>query len=97
MNHHQRQEPYTVDGGIKIKIVIPVNTSAFNEMILAAARSVAAFNTLIEIENITEGSPFIEGKYHSAINAPAVIRMVEEAERQGFDAVQLLDGQEGLA
>lgn len=76
---------------VKIKIVIPVNTSAFNDMILSAAKSAASSHTVIEIENITAGSPFIENKYHSAINAPHVIDLIRKAERDGFDAVYVCD------
>ncbi|TBW06664.1 racemase [Azotobacter chroococcum subsp. isscasi] len=83
--------PYRVDGIVKIKIVIPVNTIAFNELILSAAKSVASSSTYIEIENITEGSPFIENKYHSALNAPAVIELIQKAEQDGFDAVYVCD------
>jgi len=76
---------------MKIKIVIPVNTSAFNAMILSAAQSVALPSTVLDIENITSGNPFIENKYHSAINAPHVIEMIKKAERDGFDAVYVCD------
>lgn len=77
--------------GVKIKIVIPVNTSAFNEMILSAAQSAAAPGTRLAIENIVAGSPFIENKYHSAINAPHVIDLIRKAEQDGFDAVYVCD------
>lgn len=76
---------------MKIKIVIPVNTSSFNEMILTAAKSVASPGTHLEIENIVSGSPFIENKYHSAINAPHVIDLIVKAEHEGFDAVYVCD------
>lgn len=77
--------------GVKIKIVIPVNTSAFNEMIFAAAQSAASPGTQLAIENIVSGSPFIENKYHSAINAPHVVELIQQAERDGFDAVYVCD------
>lgn len=76
---------------IKIKIIAPVNTSAFNEAIYSVAKSVALPSTYIEIENIHQGSAFIEGKYHSAINAPCVVELAEKAEKEGFDAVYVCD------
>jgi allantoin racemase len=76
---------------VGIKIIVPVNTSAFNEAILSAAESVSSPLTHIDIENIKEGSAFIEGKYHSALNAPAVVKLAEKAEQDGFDAIYVCD------
>lgn len=88
--HTPNDKPYQINS-IRIKIIVPVNTSAFNEAILNAALSVASPSTFIDIENIQEGSPFIEGKYHSAMNAPAVVMLAQKAEREGFDAIYVCD------
>ena len=84
-------QPYGIDGKIKIKIVIPVNTSDFNTMIMTAAQSVASPDTYLEIENVTEGNPCIENKYHSALNAIPTVRLIQKAEIDGFDAVYVCD------
>lgn len=76
---------------IKLKVVIPVNTSLFNEAIFDVVRSVASLGTVIDIENIRQGSPFIENKYHSALNAPHVVELVKRAEAEGFDGVYVCD------
>lgn len=60
-------------------------------MIFAAAQSAASPGTQLAIENIVSGSPFIENKYHSAINAPHVVELIQQAERDGFDAVYVCD------
>jgi allantoin racemase len=85
------RSPWKVGEQIKIKIIVPVNTSAFNEAIYSVATSVASPLTSVDIENINEGSPFIEGKYHSAINAPAVIKLAQKAEKEGFHAIYVCD------
>ena len=88
---NKRFTPYAIDGQIKIKIVIPVNTSAFNERILNAAQSVASSNTYLEIENITSGNPCIENRYHSALNTLPTVELIQQAEEEGFDAVYVCD------
>ena len=82
---------FLLDHPIKLKVVIPVNTSLFNEAIFDVVRSVASPGTVIDIENIEQGSPFIENKYHSALNAPHVIELVKRAEAEGFDGVYVCD------
>jgi allantoin racemase len=88
---NKRFEPYSTDGKIKIKIAIPVNTSAFNDMIMHAAQSIASSVTYLEIENITQGNPCIENKYHSALNAIPTVELIQRAEAEGFDAVYVCD------
>jgi len=91
MEIKRRFRPYAEDNTIKIKIIVPANTTAFNETILKAAQSVASPSTYLEIENITEGNACIENKYHSALNAPATIQLIKQAELDGFDAVYVSD------
>lgn len=91
MTSNTNQQPSAIESRMKIKIIVPVNTSAFNAAILQAARSVASPSTHLDIENIGEGSAFIEGKYHSALNAPAVVKLAKQAEQDGFDAIYVCD------
>ena len=76
---------------IKIKVVIPVNTSDFNSAIFEATHSAISSGTHIEIENITSGNPCIENKYHSTLNAVPTVDLIVHAEAEGFDAVFVCD------
>lgn len=75
----------------KIKIVVPVNTNNFNDRILEAIKPVVAPDFEVDIENITEGTPFIESRYAIATNTPAVIHLVNKAQSDGYEGVFVCD------
>jgi len=72
---------------MRIKIVAPVITDQFNRAIEEEARQFIDADSIIEIENIQHGAASIESAYDEALNIPDVLKMVLQAERDGFDAV----------
>lgn len=75
----------------KIKIIIPINDSAYNQELREVAQSVAAPDVLIEVDNIKQGNTSIESRWDRMINAPHVVNMVVQAEKDGFDGVFVSD------
>ena len=75
----------------RIKIIVPANTTAFNERILAAVAPVKAPDVEIGVANITAGRPHIENRCDLTENAPHVIAAVIAAEKEGYNAVFVTD------
>lgn len=77
----------------KIKIIIPINSSAYNEAVFNAAQEVVSnSNTQLAIENISSGGhDCIESSKHSKDNAPYTADLIQQAEKDGFDAVYVCD------
>lgn len=80
---------------MKLKIIIPVNTTDFTEQI---SKSVNRFrseseseNVTIDLEHINNGTPFIQSRIDLAINAPYVIEKIVKAEQEGFDGIFVTD------
>ena len=76
---------------IKIKIIVPINSSAYNNSVLNAAISVAQPNTIINIENLTKGHDCIESYQHSRVNAPYTADLIKKAETDGYHGVFVCD------
>lgn len=76
---------------MKLKIVVPVNTSDFNAGIEAAAREVLAPDVTLAVENIRGGFSAIESRLHLATNAPFVLDTIQRAEAEGFEGVFVSD------
>ncbi len=75
----------------KIKIIVPVNNTSFCGPILAAAMQVCPPDFDIDIEAISDGSSYIESRYDLAQNAPHVIELAQQVERQGYDGIFVTD------
>lgn len=75
----------------KIKIIIPINDSTYNQELREVAQSVAAPDVFIEVDNIKQGNTSIESRWDRMINAPHVVNMVVQAEKDGFDGVFVSD------
>ncbi|NEP03801.1 MAG: racemase [Okeania sp. SIO2G4] len=76
---------------MKIKIIIPINNSDFNDEIAQAVEPVLTPDMTVDVENISEGTRSIESRYDSEINAPYVIAQAVKAERDGFDGIFVSD------
>jgi len=75
----------------KMKIIIPINDGAYNQELKEVAQSVAPPDLEIEVDNIKAGNTSIESRWDRMTNAPHVVDLVVEAEKQGFDGVFVSD------
>ena len=75
----------------KMKIIIPINDSAYNEELKEVAQTVAPSDLDIVVENITSGNTSIESRWDRMTNAPYVVDLVVKSEQEGYDGVFVSD------
>jgi len=76
---------------MKLLIIVPINNSSLNDDILASAKEVTAPDVEVDIKNITQGSNYIQSRYDLAQNAPHVIALAKQAEKDGYDGIFVTD------
>ncbi|WP_261840776.1 aspartate/glutamate racemase family protein [Aliamphritea ceti] len=76
---------------MNLLILVPVNTSAFNESILEHVRPAVGKDCSVSVRNLDSGTSCIESRADLAINASHVIKAVQQAEADGFDGVFVTD------
>jgi allantoin racemase len=72
---------------MKIRVVIPICHPTFNDETLREFTRYASPGTEISVANITEGPRSIESEYEEAMSVPGILSRVQQAERDGCDAV----------
>ena len=77
--------------GLRICILAPVNTYAYNQQLLDAVRPVIPTDVQVEVRNIRQGNPCIENRLNLTENALAVVRMAHALEQEGFQGIWLSD------
>jgi allantoin racemase len=75
----------------RIRIVVPANTTAFNERILDAVRSVKAIDFEVDVKNICSRTHSIENRCCIVENSPAVLQLARETEKEGYDGIFITD------
>lgn len=75
----------------KVKVIIPINCADYNEELLEVIKQVTPPDLVVEVDNITAGNTSIESRWDRMINAPHVVEMVAQAEKDGFDGVFVSD------
>ncbi|KXF83238.1 aspartate/glutamate racemase family protein [Enterovibrio coralii] len=76
---------------MKLKIVIPVNTSQFNEQISNSVDKLRSDIVTIDLEPIESGTPFIQSRADLTVNAPFVLEKIVQAEKDGYDGIFVTD------
>lgn len=76
---------------IKIKIIAPINSNAFNHIIAKAVQPVLNDNISIDVENISKGTSSIQSRFDRTTNAPHVVALAKQAESDGFDGIFVSD------
>ena len=76
---------------LRICILAPVNTDAFNQLLLAAVRPVLPGDVEVEVRNLHRGSPCIQNRLNLTENALAVVQTARAIEQEGFDGIWLSD------
>lgn len=71
---------------VKIRVVIPVCHTTFNDEALREFNQYASPGTQISVANIAEGPRSIESEYEEAMAVPGILALLQEAERDACDA-----------
>jgi allantoin racemase len=72
---------------MKIRVVIPICHSTFNDEALREFTRYASPGTEISVANVTEGPRSIESEYEEAMSVPGILYLVQQAEQERCDAV----------
>jgi allantoin racemase len=72
---------------MRIRIVVPIITTAFNQEVLKEAAQFAASDVQLEVVNITKGPASIESGFDEMLAAPAIVEEVVRAEKEGCQGV----------
>ena len=70
---------------LRIAVLAPVNSSNYNEGLLASIAPVVPPDVEVQVYNIDQGSPCIQNRLNLTENALAVVRLAQQLE-QLFDA-----------
>ena len=76
---------------LRIAVLAPVNSSDYNEGLLASIAPVVPPDVEVQVFNIDQGSPCIQNRLNLTANALAVVRLAQQLEQQGFDGIWLSD------
>lgn len=80
-----------MDRNIKIKVIIPINDSAYNTELKEVVMQVAPPDVTIDVDNIKAGNTSIESRWDRMTNAPHVVDMAIQAEKDGYHGVFVSD------
>lgn len=72
---------------MRIRIVLPIVTTAFNQEVMKEAAQFAAPDVALEVVNIQKGPASIESGFDEMLAAPAIVENVVRAEQEGCDGV----------
>ena len=75
----------------RARIIVPANTTDFNQKILAAVQPVVAPDFDVDVRNITGGMPQIECRADLFSNAPYVMELARQSEAEGIDGIFVTD------
>jgi allantoin racemase len=76
---------------IRICVLVPVNTSQYNDRIMKAIAPVVPSDVQVEIRNITQGHPDIENRTNWLQNGMPVVELAQTIANDGFDGIWLTD------
>lgn len=72
---------------MKVKVVLPIISSIFNEEVNKEFEFYASADTEISVENLDFGPASIESQYDEALAVPNFLEKAIAAEKEGYDAV----------
>jgi len=73
---------------MKLKVIVPVvlQQEDFKEKILEEYKSASRDDVEMDIVSLDRGPESIESRYDEALSQPGVLKEIQEAEKQGFEA-----------
>ncbi len=72
---------------MKIRVVVPLTTKAFEEMTLEELSPAVRPDTQLSVVCLDKGPASIESRYEEALCVPDTVSKIMQAEREGVDAV----------
>lgn len=87
-NSHERR---ILNPPLRICVLVPVNTSQYNDRIMKAIAPVVPPDVQVEIRNITQGHPDIESRTNWLQNGMPVVELAQTIANDGFDGIWLTD------
>ena len=72
---------------MKIRIVVPIISTAFNQEVMREAAQFVAGDVELEVVNIEKGPASIESGFDEVLAAPAIVEEVVRAETEGCNGV----------
>ena len=72
---------------MKIKIIVPIATDAYNAGVKKEVDTVKAPDCSISIENLKRGPQSIEGRYDEFLAGPDIVDIACKAWKKGFDGI----------
>ena len=72
---------------MKIRVIIPIISDIFDEMVENEFRAHASEKTEIEVVHLDKGPASIESEFDESLAAPDILNKVIEAEERGFDGI----------
>lgn len=75
----------------KIRIIVPANTTVFNDRIRDAVCNVIPPDFELDVKNINSGTQCIENRCCIVENSPAVLQFARETEREGYNGIFVTD------
>lgn len=72
---------------MRILNIVPVNSDVFTSVEVAYLRTHLGEDTVLDSVRLSAGKPSIEGEYDETVNAPHVVELAIQGERDGYDAI----------
>lgn len=72
---------------MKLRVIIPITDTQFNESVREEVGSVAAPDVAVSYVNIAHGPASIESRYAELLASPGILARAEEAQREGIDGL----------
>ncbi|MFD1066007.1 aspartate/glutamate racemase family protein [Oceanobacillus locisalsi] len=72
---------------MKLLVINPFATDAYDEKISNVIESVTREDTSIVVEHLDRGLPFIRHAYFQSLIVPDIVERIYQAEKEGFDGV----------
>jgi len=75
----------------KVRIIVPANTTTFNQRMSDAVKPVVPPDVEFDVKNITTGSDCIQNRYNLAENAIGVVELAKQTAQEGYDGIFVTD------
>jgi allantoin racemase len=75
----------------KVRIIVPANTTAFNERMEQVVKPVVPPDVDYDIKNITRGHDCIENRCNLAENVMGVVELAKQTEKEGYHGIFVTD------
>ena len=76
---------------MKVRLIVPANTSAFNEPMRQAVAPILTPDVQLDVTNISGGIPHIESQTDFTINSPYVIELARQSQAEGYQGIFVSD------